>query len=481
MVYGHTPIPEPEWLNNTLNLDTGCVFGGKLTALRYPERELLSVPAQHMYYAPAKPLLGQAMPDLSAQQHFDDLLDLSEVIGKRLIDTRLLPRITIREENALAALEVMSRFACNPKWLIYLPPTMAPTETSTEPGLLEHPAQAFAYYRTQGIAQVICEEKHMGSRAVVIVGRDQTAIRKRFGILDEGIGLCYTRTGRRFFDDPALETAFLAEIQTTLERNGFWEALNTDWVCLDAELMPWSAKAQQLIRQQYSAVGAAATASLDKVVQVLTHAANPELEALLSSQRLRAQTAQQFVTSYRHYCWPVHSLADLKLAPFHLLATEGAVHSDQSHRWHLDQLARFSEGSSLLQATASLVVDVTDPNAVSEGIRWWQSLTAQGGEGMVVKPLDFVVKGRKGIVQPAIKCRGSEYLRIIYGPEYTLPANLERLRQRGLGAKRSLAMREFALGLEGWERFNRREPLRRVHECVFGLLALESEPVDPRL
>lgn len=100
---------------------------------------------------------------------------------------------------------------------------------------------------------------------------------------------------------------------------------------------------------------------------------------------------------------------------------------------------------------------------------------------MVVKPADFIAKGRRGIVQPAVKCRGREYLRIIYGPDYTAPEHLDRLRSRGLGAKRSLALREFALGIEALERFVRQEPLRRVHECVFGVLALESEPVDPRL
>ena len=135
----------------------------------------------------------------------------------------------------------------------------------------------------------------------------------------------------------------------------------------------------------------------------------------------------------------------------------------------------------ILVATPYRVIDVTDPDSEAEGIRWWEELTGRGGEGMVVKPLDFVAKGRRGLVQPAVKCRGREYLRIIYGPEYTAPENLERLRSRGLSAKRSLALREFALGIEALERFVRQEPLRRVHECVFGVLALESEPVDPRL
>jgi len=124
---------------------------------------------------------------------------------------------------------------------------------------------------------------------------------------------------------------------------------------------------------------------------------------------------------------------------------------------------------------------LNEPEAVTEAVKWWQELTAAGGEGMVVKPLQFVARNKRGLIQPAVKCRGTEYLRIIYGPEYTAPQNLERLRSRGLGTKRSLALREFALGVEALQRFVEREPLRRVHECAFAVLALESEPVDPRL
>jgi protein phosphatase len=178
----------------------------------------------------------------------------------------------------------------------------------------------------------------------------------------------------------------------------------------------------------------------------------------------------------------VESVDDLRLAPFHVLATEGAVHTDRDHLWHMETIGRVRAASDrLLYATEHRVVDVTDPASQAAATAWWEQMTGAGGEGMVVKPLEFAARGRRGVVQPAVKCRGREYLRIIYGPEYTVPDNLERLRSRGLGAKRSLAMREFALGIEGLERFVRGEPLRRVHECVFGVLALESEPVDPRL
>ncbi len=492
VVYGHTPVPDPEWLNGTINIDTGCVYGGRLTALRYPEKELVSVPAARTYCESAKPFLPEEdqvgaiheLPGLTAQQQLDDVLDLEDILGKRIITTALHKNVTIREENAIAALEVMSRFAANPKWLIYLPPTMSPCETSVEPGLLEHPKEAFSYYRHQGVSKVLCEEKHMGSRAVVIVCRDEAAARQRFGVVDEGIGICYTRTGRRFFDDPTLENHLLARLQAALETTDFWQEFNTNWVCLDCELMPWSAKAQELLQRQYAAVGSASLAALAEAVAVLAQASlrGVDVGASLSHYEQRAAMANQYVDAYQRYCWSVDSVSDLKLGPFHILATEKAVHIDQDHQWHMDMLARICRADeALLLATCYKIVDVTDPESQADGIQWWQELTASGGEGMVVKPFNFIVKGQRGLVQPSVKCRGREYLRIIYGLEYTAPENLARLLKRGLSAKRSLALREFALGIEALERFVRHEPLLRVHECVFGILALESEPVDPRL
>lgn len=483
VVYGHTPVPEPEWLNRTLNIDTGCVFGGKLTALRYPEKELVSVLAKRTYAEPRKPFLPpeDQAPTLSAQQRHDELLDLADVTGKRIVGTRLQGNVTIREENATAALEVMSRFAANPKWLVYLPPTMSPSETSQAPGLLEHPGEAFAYFRHAGVPRVVCEEKHMGSRAVVILCRDEEAARKSFGVRGEGIGICYTRTGRRFFDSAAMEVEFLERIRAAATAAGFWDVFQTEWLCLDCELMPWSAKAQELLKQQYAAVGASARATLLDEIEALEQAAAHGLDVseLLARTQARRQMVRSYVAAYRQYCWPVDSVDDLKLAPFHLLATEGKVHIDRAHDWHMQTLARLAGG--IIVATPFRVIDVTNPRSEAEGVQWWEELTKGGGEGMVVKPFDFVAKSPRGLVQPAVKCRGCEYLRIIYGPEYTALENLERLRSRGLSTKRSLALREFALGIEALERFVRKEPLRRVHECVFGVLAMESEPVDPRL
>ena len=487
VVYGHTPVAEPAWLNNTINVDTGCVFGGRLTALRYPEKELVSVPAERVHYEPAKPLAEPAQAEElpgHGEARAANILDIDDVLGKRIVATRLRGNITVREENSAAALEVMSRFALDPRWLVYLPPTISPCDSSRLPGMLEHPAEVFAYFRNNGVSSVVCEEKHMGSRAIIVVGRDAAAIERRFGIAGEGIGACYTRTGRRFFEDRALEAQFLERVGSAIGEAGFWEDLGTGWVVLDSELMPWSVKAQELLREQYAAVGAAARTSLSAAAALLRQAAERGIDAgeSLSGVDERLRLSHLYSDAYARYCWPVTSLADLRLAPFHLLASEGQGHTDKTHLWHLDMAERLGQADpGLFQATKHRTVRLDSVEEELEAVRWWEELTGNGGEGMVVKPVDFIAAGKRGLVQPAVKCRGAEYLRIIYGPEYTLPENMERLRNRGLSTKRSLALREFALGVEGLGRFVEGEPLHRVHECAFAVLALESEPVDPRL
>ena len=486
VVYGHTPVTEPAWLNRTINVDTGCVFGGRLTALRYPENELVSVPAARVYYEPVRPLgsdAGDAGRAAATPDRAANLLDIDDVMGKRVVATRLRGNVTVREEHASAALEVMSRFALDPRWLVYLPPTISPCATSGLPGLLEHPAEVFDYYRSNGVSSVICEEKHMGSRAVVVAGRDADAVERRFGIASESAGACYTRTGRRFFEDPVLEAQFLERVRLACTQSGLWDDLETDWAVLDCELMPWSMKAQELLRGQYAAVGASARVSLSAAQALLRQstARGVDAGATLASVDERLRLAQLYRDAYARYCWPVTSLDDVKLAPFHLLASGGAVHSDRDHLWHMGMAERLQRSDpGLFRATGYRVVNLGTGDE-DDAVRWWDELTGAGGEGMVVKPTNFIANGKRGLVQPAVKCRGSEYLRIIYGPEYTLPGNLERLRNRSLSTKRSLALREFALGLEGLQRFVDREPLYRVHECAFAVLALESEPVDPRL
>lgn len=323
----------------------------------------------------------------------------------------------------------------------------------------------------------------MGSRAVTLVCRDADVARARFGATDGATGAVYTRTGRSFFP-PALTEDVLARLRDAIGAAGLWDELNSDWILLDCELLPWSAKAEDLLRHQYAAVGAAARSATPFAVAALTTAADRGVDVadLLARSRTRADNAEAFTAAYRRYVWPTEGLEGVQIAPFQVLATAGKTWTDQDHAWHLAVADRLVDvAPALVRRTERLVVDTTDEASVQAGVAWWTSMTDAGGEGMVVKPMANVVRGQKGWVQPGIKVRGREYLRIIYGPDYSEPANLERLRSRGLGHKRSLAAREFALGIESIERVARGEPLWRVHEAVFAVLALESEPVDPRL
>lgn len=491
VVYGHIPQLEVQAMNGTYCIDTGCVFGGKLTSYRYPERELVDVDALAQYYAPVKPLSP-------TQSTTDDMLTVGDVQGRLYLNTELMPSITVQENNAAAALEIMSRFAADPHWLIYLPPTMSPCETSPIDNFLEHPLEAFAYYRNRGVQNVVCEKKHMGSRAVIVLCHTEETAKKRFGVSDGSKGIIYTRTGRHFFDDTEIENEVLSRLDAVLTKTNFWSDFATDWVCLDTELMPWSEKAQTLLSRQYAPVGragkesiAAAIAVLEETckrpnrpfeVDALTSGQNVDPSELLERFKVKQQSISGYIDAYREYCWKVNSVDDLRIAPFHLLACEGNVFSREKHVWHMEKIKQYCTGiDPIFMATEYICVDTADENSVNAGVDWWLRLTGSGGEGMVVKPETFIARRQTEVLQPAVKCRGPEYLRIIYGPEYLMPEHLTRLKKRSLSRKRSLAIREFSLGMESLARFVNKEPLYRVHECVFGVLAFESEPVDPRL
>ncbi len=492
VVYGHVAGREVRQLNETYCIDTGCVFGGKLTALRYPEREIIEVPALRQYYEPVRPLEEEPDKDMG------DLLTVGDFNKKLHIGTELIPAIDIPENNAAAALEIMSRFAADPHWLIYLPPTMSPCETSGLEGYLEHPLEAFAYYRSHGIRNVVCEKKHMGSRAVIVLCRTPDTALRRFGVADGSRGIFYTRTGRRFFDNAETEAGLLDRLEAALTGTGFWEDFQTDWVCLDTELMPWSEKAQGLLRSQYAPTGNAGLDGLSAAVKALEKACErqnmtPEVDKITSGQnvdpgmllqryRAKKDDMERYVKAYREYCWTVKSIDDFRIAPFHILACEGRVFREEKHVWHMETIRRYITGADpVFLETPFLCVDTESEESVQKGVGWWLELTAEGGEGMVVKPEFFTAKQDAKLLQPAVKCRGREYLRIIYGAEYLEPEHLKRLKVRSLSRKRNLALKEFALGMESLERFAKGEPLYRVHECAFGVLALESEPVDPRL
>ncbi len=470
VVYGHTPVPETEWVNNTICLDTGVVFGGALTALRYPTKEIVSVPAEQQWFEPVRPLAPATVEREPGTLRLDDVLTVG---GPTWLSTTYAGKVKIPEENAAAALEVMSRFAVDPRWLVHLPATMAPAPSSFEDGFLEHPERAFDAYAKAGVTRVVCEEKHMGSRAVVVLARDADAAAARFGVTDGTSGTVHTRTGRPFFD--AAVTATLVD-RLRASCRPLFDSLDTDWLVLDAELLPWSAKAMGLVREQYASVGTGAHHALPAVASVLATAASRGLDVgdLAARTARRTASAEAFREVYAAYVRPTDGLDGITLAPFQVLAAEGRVlAATEPHPWHLEQLARI-EGE-LITPTRHRFVDLSSAQERAAATEWWFELTRSGGEGMVVKPADLVGGG----VQPGLKVRGREYLRLVYGPDYL--DSLDLLRGRNTGKKGSLALREHGVGLESLSLFVDREPLWRVHQAVFAVLALESEPVDPRL
>jgi protein phosphatase len=416
VVYGHIPSRESRFLNNTVCIDTGCVFGGSLSAYRYPEAEVVSVAAEREYYAPVKSLDydNNAVFSMEASSNdtgsggsqsernransasslipgVENLPAIEDVLGRLNVQTRLHRNIIIDEKSSAAALEIMSRFSADPRWLIYLPPTMSPCKTSTLPEFLEHPAEAFEYYRKDGIAQLICEEKHMGSRAVIVLCRNRETALNRFGVPDGSWGIIYTRTGRHFFDpfdataDAGTEHIILELLGDVLERTGFWEHFATDWVCLDTELMPWSAKARSLLLEQYAPVGRSGrdglTASIAALKQALSiqglakelieeRLANTlpasskkqdgdpptdmNIATVLKQFEQRREGIDGYTDAYRRYCWTVFSIEDYRIAPFHILATEGKAWNSENHLCHLETIRQYITGSDPLFMATSI-------------------------------------------------------------------------------------------------------------------------------
>jgi polynucleotide kinase-phosphatase len=436
---------------------------------------LSAVAAEQTYFDPGRPMgYGNSRADIRLRT----TLNLSDVVGKRLIQNGFGPAVTVREENAATALEVMSRYAVDPRWIRYLPPTMSPVGAG-RPDLLEDPQAAFDAYAKRGVTQVVCEEKHMGSRAIVVLARDEAAARENFGVT-RGTGALYTRTGRSFFD-PVTTERFLGRMRTACAP--LFDELDSDWLMFDAELLPWNIKGKNLIRDQFASVTAAAEPELHAFAMELALAADRGLDvsALTDSTARRRTDVRAYTDAYLRYVDVDAGPDTAVLAPFELLASAGTEYGDRAHSWHLDIAARLASADPhLFRQTRHILVDTGSVESRHAGAQWWETLTgAEGGEGMVVKPAANLTRVDGKLVDPGVKVRGREYLRMIYGPEYL--ANLDALRSRDLRHKRSMSMREYQLGREALARQSRAEPLWRIHECVFAVLALESEPVDPRL
>lgn len=470
IIWGHDPKPQPLVINNTINIDQGVVFGGKLTALRYPETEFVSVKA-------AKDYSGDTdNPLIEWEKKRFDPPNIERFINGFEVQTDCLGVIKVQQNNVKAAIDTVSHYTVPIEQLVYIPPTMSPTpDVSALPDYLEHPREAINYYRNHGIEKMVAQKKHMGSRAILLLFKSREAAEKAVGSSIEGV--IYTRSGRRFFDQET-ESKVVGKLVHELFEKNYFEKHSTDYVLLDAEIMPWNLKAKELIRSQYAHVSENAILDRSCLLKKMSDS-DIDVNGWLSEYEAKLMNAKVFKEVFQKYCWNIDGLEEIQIAPFHVLAHSGETFFDKPHTWHMEMNRKFSEGSSLFVETESKVIENTEDEA--EVIAWWEQMTEDGHEGIVIKPEDFIPRYKGRLIQPAIKVRGRKYLNIIYGMDYLHPENIARLKKRNTGKKQKNALKEFALGLEGIKRFVERDSMERVHECVLAVLAMESDPVDPRL
>ncbi|MBC2725501.1 polynucleotide kinase-phosphatase [Desulfosporosinus sp.] len=474
IVWGHDPKPQPLVVNNTINIDQGVVFGGSLTAYCYPQKKFVSVGAQKDYAED---------PESSIQKWKSKRFDPPNIhgfINGYSVNTEDYGEIRIKEEYVKSSIEEVSHYTIPIEELVYIPPTMSPTtDPSPLKDYLEHPKEAFDYYRKQGIRTMVVEKKHMGSRAILLLFNDVESSKNYVGT--STLGIVYTRTGRPFFNQAMTQT-ILEQLNTDLRKADYFTKHKTDFVLLDAEILPWNLKAKELISAQYAHVSEVTLMDRQKILEKLELAYQNgwDVSSWIEEFKVKLKRAEVFRDVFQTYCWDTHGIDGIKIAPFHVLADSNRTYFDQPHLWHMEQNRDLAALSHLFMETEFRVV--TDEVSEDEAIRWWEEITEDGHEGFVVKPETYIARNEKGrLIQPAIKVRGRKYLHIIYGIDYLQPENLARLKRRNVNRKQRHALMEFALGLEGVKRFVKKESVARVHECVLATLALEAEPVDPRL
>lgn len=471
IIWGHDVKAQPFKANRTINIDQGVVFGGELTALQFPELQFQTVKALANYAG------LEDNPILEAKAKRFSPPNVSQFIDGFTVHTINDDQISVAQENVLAAMDTFSHSTLPLEQVVYIPPTMSPTpQTSKLDDYLEHPIEAFNYYKKNGVTKMIAEKKHMGSRAVIFIAKNNEIAKEM--INSDSLGYVATRTGRPFFEAQQ-QQQMVKKIHEELVAKNYFEQFNTDFVLMDAEILPWNLKAHHLIDQQYETVAENALMDRHKMIEKLRATDDVDVTDWLAEYTDKYKNAARFDAVFKNYCWPTNELSGIQIAPFHILAHSSSTNFHQPHSWHMQMNELLAKNSSLFIATEYRLIDGEDDEQAV--IDWWQEMTEVGHEGIILKPLDYQAYYKGKLLQPAIKVRGREYLRIIYGMDYTNEAILKKLKQRNPSRKMKNALLEFKLGIEGISRFVRSESNARIHECALATLALESDAIDPRL
>jgi protein phosphatase len=432
VVYGHVAVSKAEFVNNTIDIDTACVFGGQLTALRYPEGELVQIPARELYYKKRTPIT-RLYRNLSIQHIEGVEWKRSALITERKIPTHLRRNILVKTSQLTKAFDKINTSELSPNWLFYIPATtLRIPVTEVENGFLEHPNSIFSFYKRKGIQRLVCQEKHSGTRALIIVCKNAAAAEERFKVEDGSNGVCYTRNGFPFFDDKNVEEGFITGLQKALTDANIWEELDTDWVLLEGQITP------DFIKPMFF------------------------------------KTIEKYEENLANYFKNIQTTSDFQFAPFHFLASERQTHTNKTHEWHLKMLQKIIvQNPILLKNTDYKTVNLEDKTTCEAVVNWWLDMDSKGKEGIVIKPSQFISYNEGKLAIPTMNCFGREFLRLVYGADYTQPDRLKRLQSRSVVIKNS-PMQEFPLAMEALERFVGYAPMKEVQECVLGVLAFRE-------
>lgn len=402
----------------------------------------------------------------------------------KMVETEVMGNLPVPLTEYMTAVDVVNQIPIHPKRLIYQPPTMCFPVTSEQEGFLEHPSDIFAYYKKVGVQSVICEQKHMGGRVTLLVCKQTQVAKKRFALPDGQRSSCLYRvkpdaSAYEFlqWEHELRSKGLFKHLESVIDASGIWESIEANWLLLDCELMPWAISNEPIqgVTELYTGLAAVGLESLEITIETLKGLSktNDIAHTLVSSLSEDHNNLLSYRDVYRNYCKPVSKLEDIQVAPFHILASDKGLYTHASHEWHLKIAEILSEKDPLdvIQKTEHIYVDLSSEKEQEEAIEWWTELTHAGVEGMVIKPLHFTEFNNDALVQPAIKCRGKDYIRMVYGPNYL--NHLDALRQRVTTTKERLAFFEFALGTEGLKRLIDQKPTSQVLECFIATLALE--------
>lgn len=416
--------------------------------------------------------LGAAAPaeDGGATTGFrDDAIHLDALAGDRTIHTLAAGEVFIPGAQAAAALEMMSSFAVDPRWIIHLPAS-TPVAPASAPG--DGVRAALAYCRATGVTRMDAQRLRSGTRVVLIVCRDADVARRRFRVAEGETGSVYTAEGRAYFADREAEKAFLARVRAGMD--AAWDALATDWIALEGVMGPAVMRGLNprtgAPPALYSAVAMAARATLAAQEEVLTSAGAGADTAPLAA-RVRERAAR--LHAYEEACGraepPVYTPEGLRFAPLRIVAAEGEVYAGRDPDWHRERLATLIHAAPrTFVSTEHAAFDLVDDGADEAVVAWADGISAGGGAGIVIHPSAATADDRLRAVP--VKCFSEAAIRLADGP---LPPPSPTRERGALAGDGDAALRQWALSMEALDRHRRGEPLERVHQCVFAALALK--------